>query len=212
MKLFETYSKIRRRNDSFVAVLMILCALLLTAGSAFAGTICGTVWDMATGERIQQAGVFVRTPDGAYTGYHGATDDLGDFCIDEIPPGTYDLEVRVDNYVTGYLRNVEVTDDATSVQIDLDVPVYFSQPWPNPAQDAVSFRFRSSPGVPARLLIYDSLGRLVHGWVDPSSTNGDREFRWDLRDRNGNRTPSGVYFARLLVQGRNLTRSFVVVK
>ena len=42
--------------------------------------------------------MFLRKPGGAYTGYSGATDLAGAFCIGGLPGGTYDLEVRVDSH------------------------------------------------------------------------------------------------------------------
>lgn len=212
MKRIETYSIMKRRHTSCFLAFICLCFILLTPHSVAAGTICGTVRDMVTGAPIIKAGVFVRTIDGTYTGYHGATDDLGGFCIESVPAGTYDLEVRVDNYATGYIRNVEVTDDPTSVQIELDVPFYFASPWPNPAQRAISFRFRTRESVPSRLLIFDPLGRLVRGWSDPSGTSDERFFIWDLTDNSGKRVPSGVYFVRFLAGEMSLSRSFVLVK
>ena len=212
MKQHRRYTIVRRSRSLRLLLFAVIGSIVLTAYPAAAGTICGTVQDALTGGGINRAGIFVRSLDGTYTGYHGATNELGEFCIDEIPPGTYDLEVRVDNYVTEYIRNIEVTDDPTSVQIDLDVPVYFSPPWPNPAQSSVSFRFRTSEGTPVRLLIYDPLGRLVHGWSDPAGSQGERFFTWNLRDGNNIPVPSGIYFAHLSAGSVTITRSIVVLK
>lgn len=212
MKRNLQYFTVQSRRTLRFLPLIATCSLLLAARPVSAGTICGTVRDAITAIPIGMAGVFVRTPSGEYTGYHGATNDLGEFCIDEIPPGTYDLEVRVDNYMTGYLRNVEVSDDPTSVQIGLAVPVYFAPPWPNPAQGAISFRFRAGENAPVRLLIFDPAGRLVRGWSDPDGTSGDRLFVWNLTDYHGAPIPSGVYYVRFSAGDINFTRSIVIVK
>jgi hypothetical protein len=175
--------------------------------------ICGTVRDGVTAGPVDKAGVFVRTLAGVYTGYHTATDASGNFCIDGIPAGTYDLEVRVDNYEVGYIRGVEVADDETSVEVDLaHAAYYFAPPWPNPAQGLISFRFRAEEAVPVQLLIYDASGRLVRGWSDPSGTVGERVFVWNLRDTDGSRVPSGVYFVRFSAGNVNLVRSIVTLK
>jgi hypothetical protein len=193
--------------------LVVALAVVLTAGAASAGTICGTVRDGITAGPVDKAGVFVRTLVGVYTGYHAATDESGSFCIDGIPAGTYDLEVRIDNYEVVYIRGVEVDDDMTSVEVDLAYAAfYFAPPWPNPAQGGVSFRFRAGEAGPVQLLIFDPAGRLVRGWSDPSAVPGERIFVWNLRDKNGARVPSGVYFVRFSAGDVNLVRSIVTLK
>jgi len=77
-----------------VATALSALSLLFHATAIFAGTICGTVTDAVTGSRVNKAGIFVRTTSGEYTGLYGATDAIGEFCIDEVPAGVYDLEVR----------------------------------------------------------------------------------------------------------------------
>lgn len=212
MKRFNKHSSSDRCCTPRCVPLVIALTVLLAAHAAFAGTICGMVHDAITSGPVDKAGIFVRTLAGAYTGYHGATDATGSFCINNIPAGTYDLEVRVDNYETGYIHNVEVTDDPTSVEIDLAVPFYFAPPWPNPAQGGISFRFRTGEGAPVKLLIFDPAGRLVRGWDDPSGAPGERLFLWNLRDQNGALLPSGVYFVRLSAGDMTLTRSIVIIK
>jgi hypothetical protein len=191
----------------------LLLTAILAAGNLSAGTICGTIRDGTTGENIARAGIFIRTQAGAYTGHHGATDETGAFCIDDIPPGTYDLEVRVDDYAVGYIRGVEVTGEVTSVEHDItDSEFYFAPPWPNPAQGGINFRLRTGKPQPVRLLVYDAAGRLVRGWNDSAGSTGERNFVWDLRNSVGARVPSGVYFVRLSAGTIDLTRSVVILQ
>ncbi|MCK4511434.1 carboxypeptidase regulatory-like domain-containing protein [bacterium] len=177
---------------------VFLIALMISISStAFAGTICGTVRDIDTLAPVDRAGIFVRTQEGAYTGYHGATSEAGTFCIDEIPAGTYDLEIAVDDYETRYVRGVEVTDETTDVDIDIfETEHFLYAPWPNPAQTSVTFRYRVGDPVPVRLQIYDVRGCLIRGWENISPSTGVHHFNWDLRGRDGTRVASGVYFAR----------------
>ena len=207
-------NSIRNQKHSLRSMLFLAATvLLLTTGSASAGTICGTIRDGMTAGLVARAGVFVRLQTGEYTGYHGATDESGNFCIDDIPAGTYDLEVKVDDYAVGYIRGVEVTDDVTSVEHDLtDLEFFFAPPWPNPAQGGTTFRFRTGRNIPVRLVIYDPAGRVVRGWSDFSGSTGNRSFAWDLRNRNGLQVPSGIYFARLSAGDVNLVRSIVILK
>lgn len=192
---------------------VVLFALLASVSSpSFAGTICGTVRDSDTLAPIDQAGIFVRTQDGAYTGYHGATDETGGFCIDGIPAGIYDLEIAVDNYETRYVRGIMVTDDVTDVDIDIFAVEHFlDAPWPNPSQTSITFRYRIARPVPVKLEIYDVTGRLVRGWQSPAVEPGEYYLEWDLRNRNRNRVASGVYFVRFTAGNVGLTRVIVTM-
>ena len=194
---------------------MLLFTLLAVsaAGTALAGTICGTVRDEDTHEPVARAGIFVRTQDGAYTGYHGATGEDGTFCIDGIPAGIYDLEVAVDDYETRYLRGVEVTDDVTDVDIDIfELEYFLAAPWPNPARSSVTLRYRVGDAVPVKMEIYDVCGRFVRGWQDLSPSTGTHDFTWNLRDREGSRIGSGVYFVRFSAGSFSSVRMLITLR
>jgi hypothetical protein len=205
---------IRRYIDScFIKTILLVTVVIVPASSvASAGTICGTVRDVDTLAPVNRAGIFVRTQDGTYTGHHGATDETGNFCIDGIAAGTYDLEIAVDDYETRYVRGVEVTDDVTHVNVDVfDTAHHLYAPWPNPARTSVTLRYRVGYPVPVRLQIYDVHGRLVRGWQDNSAEAGKYYFSWDLRGRDGALVPSGVYFARFSAGSINKIRKIVTL-
>jgi len=164
---------------------------MFAAHAADAGTICGTVRDAATSQPILRAGVFVRFPAGAYTGYHAATDSGGAYCVTNVPPATYDLEFRVDNYVAAYVRNVVVTDDASDVDVALGRRRLDA--FPNPAQAIVHLRIDVTQA-PATLEVFDARGRFVRGWR--AAELGVRSVSWDFRDVQGSPLPAGVYFLR----------------
>ena len=82
----------------------------LCAPAYAAGILCGTVRDAVTANPIVGAGIFLRQTTGQYTGFNGATDATGHYCISGIPAGTYDLEVRLDDYQVAYRRGVVVND------------------------------------------------------------------------------------------------------
>jgi glucose/arabinose dehydrogenase len=89
------------------------------------------------------------------------------------------------------------------------VPDVLLSAQPNPFVRETRIRFVSSG--PARVDIYDVSGRLAQRLDSPS--HGEREITWDGRNLAGNASPSGVYFVRLVQDGRTLgTRRIVLLK
>jgi hypothetical protein len=59
---------------------------------------------------------------------------------------------------------------------------------------------------PARLVIYGVDGRRVRTLASGVSAPGTHVARWDVRDERGARVGPGIYFARLELGGRGITR------
>lgn len=191
-----------------LATLLLACA----ASPALAlGQICGTVRDASTASPVEGAGIFVFTTAGAYTGFSAGSDAAGAFCINSVPAGTYDLQVRRDHYLTRYVRGVEV-QDVTGVDIGLrPLAGVLLPPVPNPARERVQLRFRLESAAAVRLEVLDAQGRLLKGWGDRSAVAGEHGVTWDFRDLRGRSLPAGRYFVRLDVNGSTTTRAFARV-
>jgi hypothetical protein len=158
---------------------------------------------------VADAGVFLRRPDGAYTGYHGATDASGRFCIHFVPPGAYDVEVLVEDYRVAYLRNVIVTGDVTDVPVSVATGgLDFRRPYPSPAESGVTFQWFLPVAGSARLAVFDARGRLMSAWSGNLAA-GTKSVAWDLRDTRGIRVPAGVYYVRLESGTERRVRRFV---
>lgn len=163
---------------------------------ALAGTLCGTVRDAQTQAPVPQAGVFARTTGGAYTGLYAATDGQGRFCIDPIPPGSYDLEVRVDDYLVAVLKNVVVSQQTgVGITVPSDRLLHLAV-WPNPAIRDVHLEWSLPRESAVHLTVYDAQGRLVAGW-DGNQPAGSHAHAWDFRDTAGRVVSPGMYFVRL---------------
>jgi hypothetical protein len=76
-----------------VKFLLLVCAPAV----CFAGAICGTVRDSETLQPVHRAAVFLFDNLDQYTGRYAGTDVAGHYCIDNVPNGTYTLQVRVDD-------------------------------------------------------------------------------------------------------------------
>ena len=185
-----------------------LCAVL--AGSVNAASLCGTVQDQQTNGGVAGALVIVRTTSGSYTGLHGATDESGAFCIDGIAAGTYDLEVRVDDYQVAYLRGVVVVS-TTDVEIPATgVDLRLLRPQPNPARETAQLQWTLPRATRTQIRIADVHGRLVRGW-SASLAAGAHSLTWNLRDGAGRRVPAGTYFVHLEADGVRRTRSITCI-
>jgi hypothetical protein len=196
--------RIRPSRGWVVAALVLVLATPLSAG-----TICGKVRDAISGDPIPRAGVFVRETTGAYTGYHGATDVDGNYCVGDVPVGVYDLEFRVDNYIVDYVRGVVVDDETTGINANLSRVVSL-QVWPNPSAERVFLEFTSQSAGPMQIEIYDARGRRVRGWS--GSVDQHYSMVWDFRDAVGQAVSNGVYFVRASYEGGTITTKILRVK
>lgn len=191
-----------------IASLFFALVTLVPAASR-AGSLCGTVRDALTNAPIAGAGIFVRTPAGAYTGNHGASDLAGAFCIHDIPQGTYDLEVRVDDHQVAYVRGV-VIGVTTDVEITAgDAGLRLLRPAPNPARDRTRIAWTLPAPVRVKLAIYDVRGSLVRGWSAAMLPAGSHSLEWDLRDAQRRVVAAGTYFVHLEAGGARRLRSIV---
>lgn len=181
----------------------------LSAPSAHAaGILCGIIRDAMTLAPITRAGIFLRTPAGAYTGENTATDSGGNFCLGGLTAGTYDIEVRVDDYRRTYRRNVVVVDDVSAVDIPVaPLPVRMSPPTPNPARFGSQLAFTLAEPAAVRLKVFDPQGRVIVAWRQETLEAGRHAVTWDLRDAAGRAVPAGLYFIQLEALGVTLTRT-----
>jgi hypothetical protein len=198
-----------RISSTIAAALLVLTA----SGPLLAGSICGTVTDAVSAEPVAQAGVFLRTAAGAYTGDYAATDVAGHYCLTGLPAGTYTLEVLVDDYVVCYRTGVVVADDVTDVPIPASLPaVRLAPPWPNPSAGAAKLRVVVQRSAPVQLSVYDAGGRLLRTWGAASLDRGDHDFEWDALGSDGRPAPSGLYLVQARSEGLTSTRTLVLTR
>jgi len=118
---------------------------------------------------------------------------------------------------------IAVTTDGTVWRLDhLSGPVAppaaqsgllaLSPVWPNPANPAVSIRFRAGAGVATSLRVYDVNGHLVRTLpVEPGTGNWQQQ-TWRGQIDDGRDAPSGVYFIRLQAGSQSRTRRLVLAR
>lgn len=77
-------------------------------------------------------------------------------------------------------------------------------PHPNPFNPSTRLRYELTAPGRAELVILDAQGRVLRTLLDEALPAGPGFAQWDGRDAAGQRTVSGVYFARLRLDGREL--------
>jgi hypothetical protein len=90
--------------------------------------------------------------------------------------------------------------------------VWLGRAMPNPMRNGCALRFGLPRASRVTLAIYDQQGRHVRTLAGGEHSAGEHIARWDGRDGHGRPVPSGLYFARLEVEGRRLTQRFVTLR
>jgi hypothetical protein len=196
------------------AITLVLVLLLVSFPvAALAGSICGNITDADSGLPVEGAGIFARHSGGAYAGALAVSDAVGDWCIDDLAPGIYTLEIRVDNYVTTFVNGIAVTDDISDVPLTVArAAVTFDPPWPNPSSSGVNLRLHVGRPTNMDLEIYDARGRLVQSWTASSSVVGTRDYFWDGKDKSGRPAPAGLYLVRVRSLDAQTTRPLILTR
>jgi hypothetical protein len=133
--------------------------------------------------------------------------------VSAIDPGNHERVSRDQfTFATGSTTGVDITPPATAGAV-----LYPSRP--NPVQSSAVIPFAisgTSPGGMARvtLRIYDAGGRLVRTLLrdDAEVLPIVRLTPWDGRNEKGQRVSSGIYYYRLTVSGRDISRRMVVLR
>jgi hypothetical protein len=92
----------------------------------------------------------------------------------------------------------------------LPTQLSFSAPRPNPSRDHVGFELALPKEADVNLSIFDLQGRRVYTMVDQRIGAGWHQVRWD-GDGGGGAGGSGIYFARLAVDGRTVAQRRIVM-
>lgn len=138
-------------------------------------------------------------------------------------PGNYRfLQVRTSNTA---VTSVEITYEETSYGSGLSTgpgtPVTPSRAglrpnYPNPFNPSTHLELVAPQGsglVRASLTVYDVRGRRLVTLFEGVLRRGSRRrFVWDGRDSQGHALPSGVYFARAVIDGHDQSRKMVLIR
>jgi hypothetical protein len=157
-----------------------------------------TVFDATTSDTTLTFPGYL-SPGAKYLWYVSASDPAG-----------HERESR-DRYILGVgsSTGVEVTPPAAGFTL------YPNRP--NPLRAATRIPFAIGPNASGTahvtLRVYDAMGRLVRTLADETEALPAVRFQdWDGRDEKGHRVGSGIYYYRLTVSGKEVSRRMVVLR
>ena len=113
-------------------------------------------------------------------------------------------------HVVGH-DNSEVASPPTTVKT-MRYALRLDQNDPNPFSAATNIRYTVGQSGSVQLKVYDVAGRLVRTLINRSVATGTYVETWDGRNNSGTEMASGIYFFRLQVDGKTLTRKAVIVR
>lgn len=167
--------------------------------------IHGVVTDSSTGQPL------AATVTVAGNGKPVTTDPAAGDYYKLLPTGTYDLTFTAEGYQSRTITGVATTwGTPTVLDVQLAVPTGAGTPLllaalraqPNPFNPHVELAFSLSRPGRGAVAIHDARGRLVRRLPERALAAGDASFAWDGADDAGRLVESGVYFARLSLNGR----------
>ena len=149
--------------------------------------------------------------------WSGRGEELGVWTADGRLVDRIDWEEGESDPGTSYARIPDRTGDFLSVETptpgapnvlltailgpreDLPQTLQLRGNWPNPFNASTVIAFDLPAAQPVRLVVYDSLGRLVRVLYDQPLAAGSYRTRWDGLDAEGRPAASGPYLYRLAV-------------
>ncbi len=109
------------------------------------------------------------------------------------------------------MRQFQVVDVTAVMPGQLAPGVQLESSYPNPAAGAARIAFTLPASAVARVLVEDVAGRRVATLIDGKLPAGRHEIIWDGRLKSGEAAPPGVYFYRLIVDGKRSTARRLVL-
>ena len=126
--------------------------------------------------------------------------------------GTY-----VNNVVTWRIDGFSALKGVPATAVDGEygeLPEYYSlkQNYPNPFNPSTTIRFSIATSEVAKLVVYDLVGTEVRTLANGTLSIGEHAITWDGRDDNGELLQSGVYFYKLEVGNKAVSKKLTYLK
>jgi alpha-tubulin suppressor-like RCC1 family protein len=139
-------------------------------------------------------------PNGSYQYSHQPV--LGVSAANNIGAGTSTA------HVFGNLSGVTAVEDPAPQEQPLQLALRVT---PTPSRSTASLAFDLPKAGHVTIGVYDIAGRLVQSVVRENRPAGRHVATWDGRSASGQRISSGVFLAKLVVDGKALTRRIILI-
>jgi flagellar hook assembly protein FlgD len=126
-----------------------------------------------------------------------STDYMGHICVDDI--------AESGNRITATVAQGKGTNKkargTTMMSMELAGPARFLANTPNPFNPRTTVHFELPASAAVRVDVYDAAGSLIRTLFDGARAAGRHSLEWDGTDQSGRGVASGLYFARLRIDG-----------
>lgn len=106
---------------------------------------------------------------------------------------------------------VKLGDGSMGTDIPAAVSLSLSN-YPNPFNPETTISYTLPKDGLVSLSIYNTRGQLVKTLLNESKTNGTHRVVWIGDDNHGNKVSSGIYFTRMVTEGKSLTTKMLMLK
>ena len=84
--------------------------------------------------------------------------------------------------------------------------------YPNPFNPTTTIKYSVPKDGDVKIRIYNTKGQLVTTLVNEQKSLGTHNVVWNGIDDNGNKVSSGLYFTRIVADGKTLTSKMLMLK
>jgi hypothetical protein len=121
-----------------------------------------------------------------------------------------------ESFVNGHwqLYMSEKAYDVGAIESEKNFPnaIQLYQNYPNPFNPNTTISFNIEKRGKVILSIYNNLGQKVRTLIEDEKSSGKYEVTWDCRDDSGKKLSSGIYYYKLVSNGRHQTKRMIYVK
>lgn len=122
--------------------------------------------------------------------------------------GTYSSERANINCNSSYIKvKLNPKDNSTTSAIVMMINNY-----PNPFNQSTTISYNVVKDAKAKLEIYNVKGQLVRALVNEEDKSGTHSVIWDGKDNDKRSVASGVYFSKLMVDGKTQIKKMLLLK
>ena len=170
---------------------------------------------VVNGETVMIPAFISSLPDGSeleIVTWDGAKSSANSIPINLFDPDS-DAYIKCSSFVKNssdhYLIKIGSTIQDTDVPATLVLGI---ENYPNPFNPSTTISYCVPADGDVSLTIYNARGQLVNTLVSEPKTKGNYQVVWAGKDSRGNSVASGLYFTRLVSEGKSISKKMLLMK